>query len=61
MRKAKRYPVPEKLLHMPDNFQLNIDSIMHSAYNSDDGGLSGIDMCGCNVCLLGVKHDQIDE
>jgi hypothetical protein len=40
MKKAKRYPVPEKLLHLPNKgrtpFILNIDSIMHSAYNDEE-------------------------
>lgn len=35
MQKAKRFPIPEKLLHMPPNFELQIDSLMHAAYNSD--------------------------
>jgi hypothetical protein len=33
MRAAKRYPLPAKLLHMPDDFELAVDSIMHAAYN----------------------------
>ena len=36
MKKAKRFPVPENLLHLPSDFDLNIDSIMHAAYNSDE-------------------------
>jgi len=35
MQRAKRFPIPEKLLHMPPNFELQIDSLMHAAYNSD--------------------------
>jgi hypothetical protein len=33
MMKAKRYPVPEKLMNEPDGFNLNIDSIIHGIYN----------------------------
>lgn len=36
MKKAQRYPIPEKLLHRPLNFDLYIDSLMHVAYNSDE-------------------------
>ena len=36
MKNAKRYPVPEKLLHKPGEWNLFIDSIMHTAYNSDE-------------------------
>ena len=38
MRKAKRFPIPERLIHMPKvgNFDLNIDSIMHCAYANDE-------------------------
>ena len=36
MKAAKRYPVQEKLLHKPDGWDLFIDSIMHTAYNSDE-------------------------
>ena len=35
MQKAKRFPIPEKLLHLPPNFELQIDSLMHAAYNND--------------------------
>jgi hypothetical protein len=35
MKQAKRFPVPEKLLHLPYNFELQIDSLMHAAYQSD--------------------------
>lgn len=33
MMKAKRYPVPEKLMNEPEGFNLNIDSIIHGIYN----------------------------
>ena len=36
MKQAQRYPIPEKLLHRPLNFDLYIDSLMHAAYNSDE-------------------------
>ena len=36
MKRAKRFPVPEKLLHMWPKFDLHIDSLMHAAYNSDN-------------------------
>ena len=37
MKKAKRYPIPERLLHMQGGkFELNVDSIMHSAYQNED-------------------------
>lgn len=36
MKKAKRYPMPEKVLHLDKDFDLFIDSLMHSAYASDD-------------------------
>ena len=39
MKKAKRYPIPEKLLWMPKEgpkFDLNVDSIMHAAYHNDE-------------------------
>lgn len=37
MEEAKRYPIPESLLHKPYDFELTIDSLMHEAYNNDDG------------------------
>jgi hypothetical protein len=36
MMKAKRYPVPEKLMNEPENFWLKIDSIIQSIYNVED-------------------------
>jgi len=36
MKTAKRYPIPEKLLHKPLNFELYIDSLMHAGYNSEE-------------------------
>ena len=36
MKEAQRFPIPEKLLHRPMNFDLYIDSLMHAAYNSDE-------------------------
>lgn len=38
MKQAGRYPVPEYLLHKPDNYNLKIDFLMHDAYmsNSDE-------------------------
>lgn len=36
MMKAKRYPVPEKLMNEPENYWLKIDSIIHSMYNVEE-------------------------
>ena len=36
MKKAKRYPIPEKILHTNNNFQLQIDSIIRQAYDNDE-------------------------
>ena len=36
MKAANRYPVQEKLLHKPGGWDLFIDSLMHTAYNSDE-------------------------
>jgi len=33
MMKAKRYPIPEKLMNEPENFWLKIDSIIQGIYN----------------------------
>lgn len=35
MKQAGRFPMPEKLLHVPDNFELQIDSLINAAYNTD--------------------------
>mmetsp|Transcript_25236 Transcript_25236/g.39057 ORF Transcript_25236/g.39057 Transcript_25236/m.39057 type:complete len:106 (-) Transcript_25236:4323-4640(-) len=35
MRRNKRYPVPERLINVPQDFTLFIDSIITQAYNSD--------------------------
>lgn len=36
MMKAKRYPVPEKLMNEPENFWLKIDSIIQGIYNVEE-------------------------
>ena len=36
MMKAKRYPVPEKLMNEPENFWLKIDSIIQAIYNVEE-------------------------
>ena len=36
MYKAKRFPIPDCLLHKPSNFDLCIDSILHEAWNSEN-------------------------
>lgn len=33
---AKRYPVPEVLIHVPENYDLFIDSFIQSAYLSEE-------------------------
>lgn len=35
MRKARRYPIPESLLRLPQNFELYIDSLIKDAFNRD--------------------------
>jgi hypothetical protein len=36
MKKAKRYPIPEKMLHSSDTFKLQIDSIIRQAYDDEE-------------------------
>ena len=36
MKKNRRYPIPEMLIHVPDNFKIYIDSVLTQAYNSDE-------------------------
>jgi hypothetical protein len=36
MKKAKRYPIPEKMLHSFDTFKLQIDSIIRQAYDDEE-------------------------
>lgn len=36
MMKAKKYPVKELLLHVPDDFEFFIDSLCAAAYNSEE-------------------------
>ena len=33
MTQFRRYPIPEMLLHVPEDFTLMFDSLMHKAYN----------------------------
>jgi hypothetical protein len=36
MKRNRRYPIPEVLLHIPNQFKMDIDSIITQAYNSDE-------------------------
>ena len=36
MKKYRRYPIPEMLIHIPNNFKIYIDSVLTQAYNSDE-------------------------
>ena len=38
MVKCKRYPLKEQLLHQPDPWDFQIDSLIAAAYNSDENG-----------------------
>lgn len=41
MMKSKRYPVPEILLNVPDEWDFFIDSLTAVAYNSEDNEIYG--------------------
>lgn len=36
MKRNRRYPIPEVLLHIPNQFKMDIDSFLTQAYNSDE-------------------------
>lgn len=36
MKAARRYPIPELLVCIPENHQFYIDSLITQAYNSDE-------------------------
>ena len=63
MKKAKRYPVPEELIHMPYNFKLVIDSIMQKAYNESDNDYNSQASKGPDVpapCNSQESHEEIE-
>jgi hypothetical protein len=36
MKAARRYPIPEQLVNLPEDHEFYIDSIVTQAYNSDE-------------------------
>ena len=63
MKRAKRYPVPEKLLHMPADFHLMVDSIMQKAYNESEDDYNSQASKEPDVpapCNSQESHEEID-
>jgi hypothetical protein len=36
MQKLRRYPIPELMIHVPNDFDFWVDSVIREAYNSND-------------------------
>ena len=36
MEMFRRYPIPEQLIHVPEDFELMLDSLMHKAYDDQE-------------------------